>query len=792
MKLSRKWLTEFVDFEASSKEYDEKMTLSGSKVELTEEPSEEIKNVVVGKVLDIVRHENSDHMWVCQIDAGTGEPIQIVTGAQNVKKGDLVPVAMHKSLLPGGVKIEKGKLRGVESCGMLCSLKELGLDLHDFPDAIEDGIWIITEDGIKPGDDIRPIIGADDSLVEFEITNNRPDCFSMIGLARETAVTFDKPLKLHEPVVKGCGGDIREHLSVEIKNSTLCPRYCARMVKNIKIAPSPKWMRQRLRAAGVRPINNMVDITNYVMLEYGQPMHAFDYACLNGGKIIVRNAEDGEKMNTLDGTPRALTSSMLVIADSTKPVGIAGVMGGENSEITESTVMAVFESANFNGTSIRRTSKALGMRTDASGRYEKGLDPMNTLPAINRACELVELLGAGEVIDGVIDVTAAEYKPTKLKLEPDKINKLLGTDIDLDFMRSTLTKLGFELNGDMITVPSWRSDVERCADIAEEVGRFYGYNEIKATKISGEAMMGGYSKTQLFERELGSLCRGLGYSEIMTYSFISPAAYEKIREGGNEKITRSVSILNPLGEDTSVMRTTSLPSMLEVLARNINLRNSAVSLYELTKIYLPREDEDLPEEKLCLTLGAYGDMDFYKIKGDVEAILRELKIDEPVFVADKEKVSYHPGRCAKISAGGKEIGFVGQIHPLVCTNYGVNAEIYAAQLDVNTLFELRKTDLSYTPMPKYPGILRDLAVVCGGKYTVADIAACIKTAGGELLKNVEFFDVYTGAPIPAGFKSVAYSLEFRSDEQNLTDKDIEPVMQKILLSLESELGAKLR
>ncbi len=792
MKLSRKWLSEFVDFEATSKEYDDKMTLSGSKVELTEEPSEEIKNVVVGKVLEIVRHENSDHMWVCQVDIGEGEPVQIVTGAQNVKQGDLVPVAKHKSLLPGGVKIEKGKLRGVASWGMLCSLKELGLDLHDFPNAIEDGIWILNDEGVKPGDDIRPLMGADDSLVEFEITNNRPDCLSVIGLARETAVTFDKPLKLHEPVVKGCGGDVRDHLSVEIQNAELCSRYCARIVKNIKIAPSPRWLRQRLRASGVRPINNMVDITNYVMLEYGQPMHAFDYACLNGGKIIVRNAKEGETMNTLDGTPRPLTPNMLVIADGEKPVAVAGVMGGENSEITENTQMAVFESANFNGTSVRRTAKALNMRTDSSSRFEKGLDPMSTLPAIQRACELVELLGAGEVVDGVIDVVAAEKPVTTLPLEPEKINALLGAEIPVDFMRDTLTKLGFTLDGDTITVPSWRGDVERCADVAEEVGRFWGYNEIPATPLRGETVMGGLTEKQKLERKLGETCRGLGYSEIMTYSFISPSGYAKIRRGDDAAITNSIRILNPLGEDTSVMRTTSLPSMLETLARNVHNRNASARLYELAKLYLPKAADELPEEKLCLTLGAYGGLDFFDLKGDVEAILDALRITGAEFHARKDASSYHPGRCAEITVEGRVIGILGQLHPAVAEAYDVTAELYAAELDFEALRELSAAEITYAPLPRFPGVHRDLAVVCDAAVTVLALEKCIRAAGGSLLKAADFFDVYTGLPIPAGQKSVAFSLEFRSDEKSLTDQDVEPRMAAILEKLGAELNAHIR
>ena len=557
MNLSRKWLSVYTDIKADSTEYADKMTLSGSKVEMTHEPSEEIKNVVVGRVTALEHHPDSDHLWVCQVDIGKEEPVQIVTGAQNLKVGDLAPAALHKSRLPGGVKITKGKLRGVASNGMLCSINELNLDLHDFPYAIEDGIFVLQED-CKPGDDIRPIIGADDSIVEFEITNNRPDCLSVIGLARESAVTFGTELNIPKPEVKGCGGDIREHLDIEIDNAELCPRYTARMVKNIKIEPSPKWMRQRLRASGVRPINNIVDITNYVMLEYGQPMHAFDYACIEGRKIVVRNAKPDETINTLDGTPRALTGDMLVIADAQKPVGVAGVMGGENSEITEDTKLAVFESANFNGVSIRKTAIALGMRTDASSRFEKGLDPENTLAAVDRACQLVEMLGAGEVIDGVIDVTAKKFVPCTLNLEAEKINRLLGTDITTAFMKRTLEALGFGIDGMEVTVPSWRGDVEHYSDLAEEVARFYGYNMIKPTMFAGRAVMGGLTEKQTLERQTGAIVRGMGYSEIYTYSFISPSAYNKIDLPSDSALKNSTVILNPLGEDTSIMRTTSL------------------------------------------------------------------------------------------------------------------------------------------------------------------------------------------------------------------------------------------
>jgi len=790
MLLSRKWLDEFVKIDANNHDFSEEMTLSGSKVEGYTVPGDEIKNVVVGKVVEITRHTNSDHMWVCQVDIG-GETTQIVTGAQNVKAGDLVPVAKDNSWLPGGVHITAGTLRGETSNGMLCSLKELGLTLNDFPYAIEDGIFILQED-CKPGDDIRPIIGCDDTIVEFEITPNRPDCLSVIGLAREAAVTYGKKAKFHTPVVKGCGGDINEHLSIEIRDAALCPRYTARMIKNIKIAPSPKWLRERLRASGVRPINNIVDITNYVMLEYGQPMHAFDYACLDGGKIIVRRAEEGEVMHTLDSNVRALTADMLVIADANKPVGLAGVMGGENSEITESTTYAVFECANFNGTSIRRTAAKLGMRTDASARYEKGLDVQATYNAVTRACELVELLGAGEVIDGVIDIVAAPWEATVVKLEPEKVNALLGTDVSEEEMRRILTELGFELQGDDIIVPSWRGDIEHYSDIAEEVARFYGYNNIPITLMRGDTTLGGYSDSQKAEREIGALCRNAGFNEIITYSFISPSYYDKIRLPKDSALRDSLKILNPLGEDTSIMRTTILPSMLEILARNYNYRNKAAKLYEIGKVYFKRADGMADEPKM-VSIGAYGaDMDFYKLKGVVETILKNMRISNASYVAEKKDPSYHPGRCAKVYSGQTLLGTIGQIHPKVAENYGVDCELYTAVLSFDALMAVRGPEAKFKPLPKYPSVTRDIAVVCDEAVTVGQLESCIRSAGGDILQDITLFDIYRGNPIAAGKKSCAFSLTLRSDEKTLTDTESDAEVAAVLKALEADLGAVIR
>ena len=895
MILSRKWLNEFVDVsDISDREFDEAMTLSGSKVETVTALDESLKNVVVGKILSMEKHPDSDHMWICQIDVGQAEPTQIVTGAWNIHVGDLVPVAQHKSLLPNGTKIEKGKLRGVVSNGMLCSLKELNLtaehdypyavitpaallndykpldpekpsipadikagdkvfgpvvcgkvleceaqsygqyhttldiggataspdtacsnlhagdlvayntktdsictleDLHaeqkEFPHCIADGIFVLNED-VKPGDDIAVVIGADDHVVEFEITPNRPDCLSVIGLAREASATFGRPLKLHTPEVKGCGGSIAELVDIDIEDGDLCPRYTARMVKNVKIQPSPAWMRERLRNSGVRPINNIVDITNYVMLEYGQPMHAFDFSCVEGGHIIVRTAREGETIQTLDGNQRKLTTSMLCICDENKPVCVAGVMGGANSEIVGDTAMVLFESANFNGTSVHRTAAALNMRTDASSRYEKGLDPMNTLKAVERACELVELLGAGEVVEGVMDVIAKDSNPVTVKLEPEKVNGLLGTDVSREEMVRILESLDFKVEGDTIHVPSWRSDVEHYSDIAEEVARFYGYNNIPDTLSNGLTARRGLTDIQQTENLLGSVCRAAGYDEIITYSFISPTYYDKIDLPKDSPLRDSLKILNPLGEDTSIMRTTTLPSMLEILTRNYNFRNKSAKLYELGRVYFKRAD-GLADEPKVLTLGAYGDnMDFFTLKGAVEAVLKQLRIENVRFLADSENPSYHPGRCAKVFSGDRLLGVLGQVHPHVAGNYGVDAELYAAELRFDALYENKGPQPLYQPLPKFPAVTRDIAVVCDAAVTVGELEDAIRKGAKGLLKDAALFDIYTGVGIAPGKKSVAFNLTLRADDRSLTAEEADADVKSILTALEQECGAVLR
>ena len=895
MILSRNWLNEFVDLkDITDKEFNDEMTLSGSKVETIERPDENLKNVVVGKILEMKRHENSDHMWVCQIDVGQAEPVQIVTGAWNIHVGDYVPAALHGAHLPGGVKIEKGKLRGVESNGMLCSLKELGMtaehdfpyavitpaallndyhpidpakpsipadikpgdkvygpvlcgrveavestdggydvrvndgtvtraaktvcsnlhegdlvayntksdtictleDLHaeqkEFPHCIADGIFVLQEEDAEPGLNMAHILGFDDSIVEFEITPNRPDCLSVIGLAREASATFKRPLKLHTPEPHGCGGSIADLVDIDIEDGDLCPRYTARMVKNVKIAPSPRWMRERLRNSGVRPINNIVDITNYVMLEYGQPMHAFDFSCVEGGHIIVRTAREGETIQTLDGNERKLTENMLCICDEHKPVCVAGVMGGANSEIVGDTAMVLFESANFNGVSVRRTASALGMRTDASSRYEKGLDMMNTIKAVERACELVELLGCGEVVDGVMDVVAKEKAPTVVKLEPDKINALLGTELSEDLMREILVSLGFILNGDDIYVPSWRGDVEHYSDIAEEVARFYGYNKIPCTLMRGETTRGGFSEQQRFDRAIGGAVRALGYDEIITYSFISPTYYDKIRMPKDSSLRNSLKILNPLGEDTSIMRTTILPSMLEIIARNHSYRNKSARLYELGKIYLPRED-GLADEPKYLSLGAYGDgVDFFSFKGSIETLLHELRITDVKYVACTDNDSYHPGRCAKVYAGEAYLGVFGQIHPLVAANYGMDTEVYTAELSFDAMYEKRGDIPVYQPLPKFPAVTRDIAVVCDEAVTVGALEESIRRGAKGLLKDVSLFDIYRGPGVAIGKKSVAFNLVLRADDRSLTGEEADEDVQSILAALKADHNAVLR
>lgn len=817
MNLSMKWLNDYVKADMPIKDYCHALTMSGSKVECYEIEGKEISNVVVGKLLSVVPHENSDHLVVCQVEVGKDAPIQIVTGASNVNAGDIVPVALDGSTLPGGIKIKKGKLRGVESNGMLCSLGELGLDKRDFPYAIEDGIFIMQED-CQIGQDIRSAIGLDDTSVEFEITSNRPDCLSVIGLARETAATYNLPLNVKAPEFKGVDGDVNDFLKVDIINTEKCQRYCAGIVKNVKIEPSPRWMRERLRASGVRPINNFVDITNYVMLEYGQPMHAFDLRYVEGSHINVRNAVNGEKIMTLDGVERELSDDMLVIADEKKPVAVAGIMGGEYSGIMDDTTTVVFESAYFEPSQVRRTSKKLGLKSDASSRYEKGVDRLISMTCLKRAFELVELLGAGEVVNTVIDCDYTDKTPTSVDFSADWINSFLGTDIPETDMIEYLSRLDFKVENGKVIAPSFRIDIECKADIAEEVARIYGYNNIPSTDFRGVAKAE-YTDEQKFIRTLRNAAVALGGYEIATYSFVSPKYFDKIKLPQDSKLRRTVKIVNPLGEDTSVMRTSTIPSMLDILSFNYNNRNEKACLFEIAKEYLPAQEEkpyingeilasngrekhkyeySLPDEPQNITIGMYGgDADFYTLKGIVEQLLDEMNISgvEYVRAGDcevfDEKYALHPGRSAVILKDGIHIGIMGEIHPEVQETYEIGVKTYVAKLNIAEMMNCAAEKITYQPLPKFPATTRDLSIICDDETPVAELEKAIKGAVGKILEKVTLFDVYKGKQIEAGKKSVSYSISMRSHDGTLTDEQADGAMKRVLKAL-SAIGAELR
>lgn len=819
MNLSMKWLADYVKVDAPIKDYCHALTMSGSKVECYEEEGKEISNVVVGKILSVTPHENSDHLVVCQVEVGGDAPVQIVTGASNVNAGDIVPVALDGSTLPGGIKIKKGKLRGVESCGMLCSLGELGLDKRDFPYAIEDGIFIMQED-CEIGQDIQSAIGLDDTSVEFEITSNRPDCLSVIGLARETAATFGLPLNVNEPQFKGVDGDIDSMLKVDIHNTEKCQRYCAGIVKNVKIEPSPRWMRERLRASGVRPINNFVDITNYVMLEYGQPMHAFDLRYVEGGHINVRNAQNGEKIMTLDGVERELTSDMLVIADEKKPVAVAGIMGGEYSGIMDDTTTVVFESAYFEPSQVRRTSKALKLKSDASSRYEKGVDRLISMTCLKRAFELVELLGAGEVLNTVIDCDYTDKTPATVEFDPQWINDFLGTDISEADMKDYLGRLDFTFENGRVVAPSFRIDIGCKADIAEEVARIYGYNNIPSTDFRGVARAE-FTPEQKFTRALRNAAVALGGYEIATYSFVSPKYFDKIKLPEDSRLRKVVRIVNPLGEDTSVMRTSTIPSMLDVLSFNYNNRNEKACLFEIAKEYLPVDEKrnyqgdeallvnngkprheyeyQLPDEPQRLTVGMYGgETDFYTLKGMIEQLLDEMNIygAEYVRAADcdtfDEKYALHPGRSAVILHNGTPLGIMGEVHPEVQETYEIGVKTYVAKLNIPELMAAADENITYKPLPKFPATTRDLSLLVDEDTPVAELEKAIKGAVGKILEKVTLFDVYRSDEMKkSGKKSIAYSISMRSHEGTLTDEQADGAMKKALKAL-ANIGAELR
>ena len=817
MNLSMKWLGDYVKADMPIKDFCHALTMSGSKVECYEKEGSNISNVVVGKILSKGPHENADALFVCQVDIGAEAPIQIVTNAKNVKEGDLVPVALDGAVLPEG-KIKKCKMRGVESFGMFCGLDTLGLTAHDFPYADPEGVFVIEED-CKLGEDIHTAIGLDDTSVEFEITSNRPDCLSVIGLARETAATYGTELKVKAPEFKGVDGDINSMLKVDIINKEKCQRYCAGIVKNVKIGPSPRWMRERLRASGVRPINNFVDITNYVMLEYGQPMHAFDLRYVEGAHINVRNAKNGEKIMTLDGVERELTEDMLVIADEKKPVAVAGIMGGEYSGIMDDTTTVVFESAYFEPTQVRRTSKALRLKSDASSRYEKGVDRLISMTCLKRAFELVEELGAGEVLNTVIDCDYTDKTPASVEFSADWINNFLGTDISEADMIKYLERLEFKVENGKVIAPSFRIDIGCKADIAEEVARIYGYNNIPSTDFRGVARAE-FTEEQKFVRTLRNAASALGGYEIATYSFVSPKYFDKIKLPADSKLRKVVRIVKPLGEDTSVMRTSTIPSMLDVLSFNYNNRNDKACLYEISKEYLPAEEEkpfingdtlansgkqkhmykySLPDEPQRLTIGMYGgDADFYTLKGMVEQILAELKIEDVEYLRAgdcdvfDEKYALHPGRSAVIIKDGKHLGIMGEVHPDVQETYEIGVKTYVAKLNIPELMEAAADKITYQPLPKFPATTRDLSLLVDEDMPVAELEKAIKGAVGKILEKVTLFDVYRSDDMKKnGKKSIAYSISMRSHEGTLTDEQADGAMKRVLKAL-SAIGAELR
>lgn len=793
MKLPMSWLSDYTDISGiSPKEYADKLTMTGSKVEGVENLGADITKVVVGKVEACEMHPDSDHLHVCMVDVGEDEPIQIVCGAPNVAVGQKVPVALNGSTLPGDIKIKKGKLRGVMSNGMICSHDELGIEPSRLGYEPEYGILVLPEDA-EIGSDIKDLYGLNENVVEFEITSNRPDCFSIIGLARETAVSFDKPFNVPKIKFNEKGGDINDKLSVEIKDKDKCMRYCARIVENVKIGPSPKWMRERLEACGVRAINNIVDITNYVLLEYGQPMHAFDIRDIKGGKITVRRADMGEVIKTLDGQDRELISDDLVIADNERAIAIAGVMGGFNSEIKEDTTTVVFESATFDAASVRLSAQRVGLRTEASSRYEKGLDYNNTVPSIERACQLVEELGCGENVCGIIDELGNVSPVKEIAFRPNKINEFLGTDISIDKMVDILTALEVKVDTEKMTLtpPSFRPDLQAEADIAEEVARFYGYDIIPTTLLRGETTEGIKTSEQRTADVINSVMTSQGMYEIYTYSFQSPQMMDKLNIPSDSPLRNQVKITNPLGEDTSVMRTTMAGSMLETLARNYNYRNKSARLFEIGRNYIPNERGQLPDEPQTLMIGMYGDTDFFDIKGACEELFEILHIDGVEYERESDNPIYHPGRTAKITVNGKYLGIIGEVHPSVLRNFEIGTKAYIGELSFDVLFNSANHNIKYTKLTKFPAVTRDFSIVTDRLMPVADIEKVMKKAAGKLLSHLELSDVYTGEQIPSDKKSVMYKAEFKAPDRSLTGEEADNLHKKIVKAL-NELGAELR
>ena len=806
MNTSLNWIKAMVPgLDVTDQEFRDAMTLSGTKVENFTAFDKNLDKIVVGQIESVEKHPDADKLVICQVNVGS-ETVQIVTGAPNIpvgSSGQKVPVVLDGGRVAGGhdggalpedgIKIKKGKLRGVESFGMMCAIEELGSSREFYPDAPENGIYILGDDA-QVGEDAVHYLGLDDTVFEYEITNNRVDCYSIIGIAREAAATFRKPFT--PPVVTETGNaeDINDYVKVDVEATDLCSRYTARLVKNIKLAPSPKWMQRRLASAGIRPINNIVDITNYVMEEYGQPMHAYDYDTLAGGKIVVRRAKDGEKFMTLDGQERTLDSDMLMICDGEKAVGLAGIMGGENSKITDDVKTMLFEAATFDGTNIRKATKRLGLRTDASGKFEKGLDPENALAAMNRACQLIEELGAGEIVGGVVDVYPNKKERVRVPFEPERINALLGTNVSVEEMLGyfKMLELDYDEAKQELIIPTFRQDLLRTADIAEEVARIFGYANIPTTLPHGASTMGKISFKQRVEDVAGEIAQFCGFSQAMTYSFESPKVFDKLKLAADAEERKTVVISNPLGEDFSIMRTLPLNGMLNSLATNYNRRNKDVKLYELAKVYVPVEGEDLPDERVQFTLGFYGDGDFFTMKGVVEELLEKRGMSGRTgYGPEAGKTFLHPGRQAEILYKDTVIGYLGEVHPDVADTYGLGDRTYVAVLDLPEILPFASFDRKYEGIAKFPAVTRDISMVMPKTVLVGEVEKIIEKRGGKLLEKYNLFDIYEGAQIKEGFKSVAYTISFRAKDRTLEDKDIQPIMEKILEDL-SGMGIELR
>ncbi|MDI3534564.1 MAG: phenylalanyl-tRNA synthetase beta chain [Thermosediminibacterales bacterium] len=793
-----KWLKDYVDYDMKTEELALAMTMSGTNVESIKTLGENIQGVVVGKIESIKPHPNADKLRVCFVDVGGENALQIITGAENVKEGDKVPTALEGSQLPIGIKIKTTKFRGLESQGMMCSAQELKLETKNLPDEQKNGILILPENA-PIGEDVKKILGLDDEIIEFEITTNRPDCLSIVGIAREAAVTVGGRFKFPEIVVPEGQGNISNETRVDVEDPDLCPRYTARLIKNVRIKPSPIWMQQRLRAAGIRPINNIVDITNYVMLELGQPLHAFDFECLNDKRIIVRRAKKGEKLVTLDGIERELDESVLVIADSNKPVGIAGVMGGENSEITEKTQTVLLESANFNSTSIRRTAKKLGLRTEASSRFEKGIDPNIAEIASNRFVQLVEQLDAGDVVNGIIDIYPKPLKPWRIKMRPGRINKILGTNLTSEQMEKILNSLGLKVVEKssehlFVEVPTFRKDITREEDLSEEIGRIYGFDNIPPTLPKGSTTFGTQPSHMVKADKTKDILNACGISEIITFSFISPQSFDKINLPKESPLRKVIKLMNPLGEDTSVMRTTLIPNMLSVISYNLSNRQENIALFELGRVYRPKSLplKELPDEYNLLTIGMSDDkIDFYDLKGVVETLFENLGVT-PVEFNPYKHPTFHPGRTAEVLINGKRAGVLGEIHPDVNDAYDIKKRVYLCELEFDLIAEQSELSYKFEPIPRYPAVERDLAIVVNDSVLAKDIENTIIEAGGSLIKEIDLFDIYKGKQIPEGKKSMAYSLMFRANDRTLTDEEVNNIYNKIVDSLKNKFNAKLR